>query len=321
MRLPQFNRWSDFGDGLLGNPIAIMPTPAADFIKAKLSGATLSRPDIIQQVFRAFADTERIVPLQACEGLGKRLIDYLCTRYIFNRYGEIDHKTVAHIRVSALATGILQWTLRSLALLHSTQKLTKNLKTLAYAATSAEFHNYFPHGDIHPLEDYFGDIESTRKEEEDRAARQGREQGPFWVGITRTEKRLAGAVAAAHGALIISENFNPEHAERLFAATIKPLLDKYVTRDTVFFQPLIHLAVTLRGKDWEIVTVTDKTKNDVPSSWKSDLFIDGKTCVDSSEGTRNKALIACAIKAVSILKPTPAPPQSVLKDPQSDTAM
>lgn len=79
---------------------------------------------------------------------------------------------------------------------------------------------------------------------------------------------LAGVIGAAHGALIVSESFNPNHAELLFGTTIEPLVDRYITPDTAFFQPLIHLAGKLQGRDWDIVTRS--TGNGEASLWRAD---------------------------------------------------
>ncbi|KDQ13560.1 hypothetical protein BOTBODRAFT_370913 [Botryobasidium botryosum FD-172 SS1] len=282
LQLPSsFKKWTDFALDISNGATPPPTTSGVNFLQEYLD-VQVSRPDIVQRAFDGKnTNPDHKALLKAYEVLGVCAIEFFGTFHVFEKHKGADDK--------AAATGI--------------GMLLKAPTTLAAAAVSGRLDEAL-HVSNEQMQArvsaYRDSCHRAWQEECYHAARHHRPMGPYWVKILYPPKILAHVTGAAHGTLIVSEGFDLAPARALFSRTMQPLIDEYITAETVFFQPLIQLAEFIQNRGytasaWDLITTEIATGHPDKRSFQAELTINGAKFGEAArKDTKNKAMVACA---------------------------
>lgn len=221
LQLPVANveQWEDFRQKALAPPSNVTPRLRGGTLSAVegIIGASFKYPHLLSQALthgsiHGYENTcyERL------EFLGDAVLDFLVVRHVFNRDDHMSPGAMtllksAMVSNSALAAVCVQTGLHAYLLYES------------YALGNS-------------IQSYAEQLETRRQEEHQKAVRDGRPPGQYWLDM-EPPKILSDVVESIIGALYISDGFTSDGVELMFKTILEPFYDQHVTIKTLSHHP------------------------------------------------------------------------------------
>ncbi|KAG1820277.1 uncharacterized protein BJ212DRAFT_1266415 [Suillus subaureus] len=221
LRLPvaDVEQWEDFRRKALAPPSNVTPRLRGGTLSAveEIIGASFKYPHLLSQALthgsiHGYENTcyERL------EFLGDAVLDFLVVRHVFNRDDHMSPGAMtllksAMVSNSALAAVCVRTGLHAYLLYES------------YALGNS-------------IQSYAEQLETRRQEEHQKAVRDGRPPGQYWLDM-EPPKILSDVVESIIGALYISDGFTSDGVESMFEKILEPFYDQHVTVKTLSHHP------------------------------------------------------------------------------------
>jgi endoribonuclease Dicer len=221
LRLPvaDVEQWEDFRRKALAPPSNVTARLRGGTLSAveEIIGASFKYPHLLSQALthgsiHGYDNTcyERL------EFLGDAVLDFLVVRHVFNRDDHMSPGAMtllksAMVSNSALAAVCVRTGLHAYLLYES------------YALGNS-------------IQSYAEQLETRRQEEHQKAVRDGRPPGQYWLDM-EPPKILSDVVESIIGALYISDGFTSDGVEFMFKKILEPFYDQHVTVKTLSHHP------------------------------------------------------------------------------------
>ncbi|OJA16985.1 hypothetical protein AZE42_00577 [Rhizopogon vesiculosus] len=268
LRLPVANveQWDDFRRKALTPPSNVTPRLREGTLSAveDIIGAKFKYPHLLSQALthgsiHGYDNTcyERL------EFLGDAVLDFLVVKYVFSRH---DHMSPG-----------------AMTLLKSAMVSNSALATVCVRTGLHEYPLYESYTMGNNIRSYAEQLEARRQEESQRAVREGRPLGQYWLDL-EPPKILSDVVESIIGALYISDGFTSDGVEMMFKRVLEPFYDQHVTIKTLSHHPTKILFEIMQAQGCQQLSI-EKEKQDENRGTRCDIIVHGIILASAIEST------------------------------------
>ncbi|KAG1753945.1 uncharacterized protein EDB91DRAFT_1287021 [Suillus paluster] len=268
LRLPVagVEQWDDFRRKALAPPSNVTPRLREGTLSAveSIIGATFKYPHLLSQALthgsiHGYENTcyERL------EFLGDAVLDFMVIRHVFNRD---DHMSPG-----------------AMTLLKSAMVSNSALAAICVRTGLHEYLLYESYALGNSIQSYVEQLEARHQEEYQRAARDGRPPGQYWLNM-EPPKILSDVVESIIGALYISDGFTSDGVELIFKTILEPFYDQHITVKTLSHHPTKILFEIMQAQGCQQFSIEKEKLSDTHGT-RCDVIVHDIILASATEST------------------------------------